>query len=112
MGSQGATLPGVVQGAKALPRIQPAHGWEEVKGSGPAPFVVMERRHVPGIQPADGWAGVEGDGVASPRGVQGQCPCRTQTLVCISAPFGLPLHTIGGGIVMRKKEMRSSLYSL
>jgi hypothetical protein len=88
----------VVQGAEALPRIQPADGWEGVKGSGSPPFVVMERRCVPGIQPADGWAGVEGEGVASPRGVQGQGPRRTQTLVCISAPFGLPIHAVRPGI--------------
>src|ERR1022692_1646886 len=40
-GSQGATLPGVVQGAKALPRIQTAHGWEGVEGRGSPPLVVM-----------------------------------------------------------------------
>src|SRR5579862_3844860 len=98
-----------MQGAKALPRIQPAHGWERVEGRGPPPIVVLEPRKVPGIQTAQGWSGSRGRN-APCRGAGNRNPCRTQTLVCISAPFGLSVHTIAGGIGVRKMEMRLSLY--
>jgi hypothetical protein len=105
MGSQGATPPGVVQGAKALPRIQPAQGWEEVKGSGSAPLSSWNGETFPASNRRTVGQGIEGEGVASPPRVQGRCPCRTQTLVCISAPFGHSVHTVGAGMDIGKVEL-------
>jgi hypothetical protein len=101
----------VVQGAQALPRIQPEHGWEGVEGSGSAPFVVMEPRKVPGIQTAQGWSGSQGRKAP----VQGFRDAKSMTHaneVCISAPFGLSVHAVDAGMGTRKMEMRLSLYSL
>ena len=89
--------PVVVQGAKALPRIQPAHGGAGVKGRGSAPFVVMERRYVPGIQTAQGWSGSQGQERLLVE-VQGANSLPHANAVCISAPFGLPLHAVDAGI--------------
>jgi hypothetical protein len=110
-GSQGRQAPIEMQGAEALPRIQPADGWEGVKGSGSAPFVVMEPRKVPGIQTAQGWSGSQGRKAP----VQGFRDAKSLThanAVCISAPFGLSVHADDAAMGIRKKEMRSPLYSL
>lgn len=117
----------MVQGAEALPRIQPAHGWAGIpQGAGtllwswcrarkPDAGMAREGGKAPfrlRLQPEHSWEGVEGSGSAPFVGAWGQRSRRTANEVCVSAPFGLSVHTFGAGMGNRKIEMRFSLYSL
>jgi hypothetical protein len=94
----------VVQGTRALPCIQTAHGWEGVEGRGSPPLVVMKRRNVSGIQPANGWSGSQGQ--ERPRaGFRDATSLTHANEVCISAPFGLPALTIDSSTGIRKIEL-------
>src|ERR1039458_8783922 len=93
-----------------VPGIQPAHGWAESQGR-QAPVEVQGAKSLPRIQPADGWPGSQGQ--ESPR-----ARCRDAKSwphaneVCISAPFGLPVHTVDSGMGIRKIEVLLTLHLL